>query len=207
MQTTEEMKREYPGALVIRKTVGLIGRIDRCNPLLEQAKREAEQEIRQKFKSLEDYRIRAYQKFYKSLGLDESHMRSQIKGIIKGKEMPVLSTLIDSLVIPELKYCILIGGHDKAKVKGEMTACIAGENERYMGIGNRELTIPKGDIIVRDEESIIASITMGPSERTKLGTDTKQAEILAWTVPGIGKEVAELALEECEENIKRFCSQ
>ena len=199
-----EFTERYPTACVLMLTVPSIKRVERQNDDLELEKRRVEKEIRKNYAQLDHDRIQAYQKFYKSLGIPDSHMKSQIKSIVRGKQMPVINTLVDSVFLPELANCILMGAHDMSKITGNITLTIS-KGDRYVGIGNRELSVPAGDIILKDDYGVIASVTMGPCERTKLVNNTKDTKVFAFVVPGIAEEDGLKAIGDCEHYITRFC--
>jgi DNA/RNA-binding domain of Phe-tRNA-synthetase-like protein len=182
MRRTGRFIEAYPDAILVEKAVFGIAKIEHKNDELEKLKRGIELEIRTKFADLEDPRIKAYEGFYRKLGLEQSHMKSQIRGIARGKQLPQINTLVDSVFVPELRHCVLMGGHDRAKIDGDVTVDITAEGEEFTGIGGRKLAIPADDIVLRDSEEIIASLTMGPCDKTKLGLQTKEMIVYAFLV-------------------------
>lgn len=205
MIISQELSEKYPGALLMEKTIEDISRIERSNHELEAEKRKAEEEMRSKFANLDDPRIRAYETYYRGLGIEQSHMKSQIRSILKGKQMPVINTLVDSVLLPELRHCILMGAHDSSFIEGDAVVSVTKEGEEFTAIGNRLTRIPANDIVLRDDKEIIASIAMGPCEKTKLRHDTATAKIFAFLVPEVERKYGEIALQEAEEYINRFC--
>jgi DNA/RNA-binding domain of Phe-tRNA-synthetase-like protein len=75
---------------------------------------------------------------------------------------------------------------------------LAEEGETFRGM-RAEVLCRKGEIVLRDSESIIATLFQGPDRRTRLNKDTKDIVFFVFSVPGMGTA-------DVQEGIEAVCS-
>jgi DNA/RNA-binding domain of Phe-tRNA-synthetase-like protein len=57
--------------------------------------------------------------------------------------------------------------------------------ERYLMLNGKEQELKENDIILKDEEGILASVLYGPARRTSITSDTRNVLYFAWCPYGM----------------------
>ncbi|MFX1561591.1 MAG: phenylalanine--tRNA ligase beta subunit-related protein [Promethearchaeota archaeon] len=181
MQTilTSDLREKYPesvfGSLVIRDVPNF-----KKHEVLEERKRTLELRIRESFEDVDvDNMIQYYTTYFK-LWEKVYPIKYQITSIKKGGQFPQVSVLVDSMFLAELNNRILTSGHDLDEIRGDLQFDVSKGGERYLKINGQEQELKKDDIILNDEEGILASIIYGPARRTTISPKTKNALYHAW---------------------------
>ena len=82
----------------------------------------------------------------------------------------------------------------------------AEEGEQFYGIGmDKPLILKGGEIVVSDEEKLVAIYPYRDADNTKVTEKTENVTIVVCGVPGIPKETLENASKVAQEHIARFC--
>jgi DNA/RNA-binding domain of Phe-tRNA-synthetase-like protein len=167
IKITEKLREEYPdihlGTLIIRNVIN-----KEFDERLEREKRVLEKHIRENYKNPEKLkRVIQYNRFYNQF--DETFpIEYQIRSILREKEISSDLCLVEAMFMNELKNCCLTAGHDLDALKGDLVLDLAEGSEAYTKINDEEQSIKKGDIILKDELGVIASVVFGPDNRTKI---------------------------------------
>jgi hypothetical protein len=104
--------------------------------------------------------------------------------------------LVGALMRCEMLTGALMGAHDAdALIGGLRLDRVVGESERFDGIRG-SIECCEGDIVVRDEEGIVASLFQGPDKRTAVEKGTANVVFPIFDVPGVG-----FGLDEAERYI------
>ena len=83
----------------------------------------------------------------------------------------------------------------------------AEEGEQFYGIGMKKPLILKGgEIVVSDDQKLIAIYPYRDADNTKVTEETENVTIVVCGVPGIPKRDLENASQVTVEYIKRFCA-
>ena len=125
---TESWLKAYPGAVVGRMQVGNITNQPK-SPALNMVKTELEADIRARFSTREEILsqpvLQAYQRYYKTFHKNY-HVLYQMESIaLKGKSIPNVNALVESMFTAELKNMLLTAGHDLQTIEGPVTLDIA----------------------------------------------------------------------------------
>ena len=99
----------------------------------------------------------------------------QIKSLKAGRGLPRVSVLVDGMFMAELKNRTLTSGHDLDAVEGELLFDVSDEGEEYMKLNGERQVLPRGDIVLRDDQGVLASVLYGPARRTSLNPSTVNA--------------------------------
>ena len=204
---SDEWKQAYPkvyfGVLVMKNV---------CNPSqhsgLDLVKRELELDLRTLFKDRGELKalqpIQAYKNYYKRF--DKTyHVLQQLDSVIfKGKSIPAVSALVESMFIEELRNSLLTAGHDFDSVEEPVTLDIATGNESYTRLSGQEQIVKPKDMIVRDSKGIISSLIYGPDQRTRITQSTQNILFTVYGVPGIGEMPVLQHLRGIEANVRIF---
>jgi DNA/RNA-binding domain of Phe-tRNA-synthetase-like protein len=195
--------------------VSLVGDITvrRADPRLEAFKEEVIRETRGSYEaeSLKDELLfRVYRDFFWSLKVDPTKNRpaaeALIRRIVSGKPLPIINTLVDAYNLASIKTGIAIAAFDADRLQGNLTMRYAEKGERFLGIGMKKpLPLQGGEIVVQDDENLVAIYPYRDAEDSKVTEATKNVLLLFCGVPGIS--VAELAdaRKVTADFITRFC--
>ena len=185
-----EVKIFYPsaqfGSLIIHNQYN-----QKNHPDLEKAKHQLEEKIRETYSSpVDDDVIQCYADYYGKWG-KTYHIEFQINSIKKGRGFPNVSTHVDSMFMAELENRILTSGHDADMVQGSLIYDLADDGEEYVKLNGKKQVLLKNDVVLRDEEGVLASILFGPAARTSISMETVNPLFFAWCPIGITPEAVD----------------
>jgi len=131
--------------------------------------------------------------------------------VIKGKPLRSNGSLVLAMFAAELRNRLLTAGHDLSRIVGSVVIDVArgaeGRGERYVSLGGRELTLQAGDMHMRDEAGIIASVLYGPDERTQITSKTREVVFCVYAPSGIQPEAVESHLADIASNVRLVAPQ
>ena len=201
VNTTESLKEMYPdsifGNLIIRDVPNR-----KRNEILEERKRTLEREIKEKYTEVDKDTVIHYYNTYFKLWKKTYPIEYQIKTVKSGGKFPQVSVIVDCMFIAELKNRILTSGHDLDEIKGDLTFDISQGGEQYLKIDGRKQELKKNDIVLKDNEGILASILYGPARRTSISLKTKNPLFFAWCPYAMDEEIIMRHLNEIFQNLK-----
>lgn len=154
--------------------------------------------------------FRAYRDFFWSAGIDPTKVRpaaeALIRRILAGKPVPTINTLVDSYNLASIRTGIALGAFDAGKLKGDLTLRLAQAGEKFLGIGMSEpITLAGNELVVADEEKLIAVYPYRDAEGTKVTAATRNLCLLACGAPGIGEGALVEASRVAVDYITKFC--
>jgi DNA/RNA-binding domain of Phe-tRNA-synthetase-like protein len=185
-----EVKIFYPtaifGSLIINKQQNL-----KNHPDIEQAKRLIEKKIRETYPApKEDPIVQRYAGYFDKWGKTYP-IEFQINSIKKGRTFPQVSTHVDCMFMAELENRILTSGHDRDTIQGRPVYDLADEGEEYVKLNGKKQVLLKSDVILRDDDGVLASVLFGPAARTSIKGETVNPLYFAWCPVGIGHETVD----------------
>jgi len=170
---------------------------------LRQKQKETEGYIRKNSQSLVE-KAKAISRFYKAQGeKNRSHIESLIKSVANGKSIKPVNSVVDSVVIAELRNALAMGVHDLDRLQGDIVLDVADEGEKFTGIGNRTIITRPNEVVLRDQKGIWASYTQGPDAATVVDSDTKNAMILGFFTPETSREAMMRGIQEAADLLIR----
>ena len=207
---TGEWRNAHPGA-----TIGLLelSGVDNSHATfgLEKRKRETEARLRERYQGFtrQDFLalpvMAAYAQYYKGFG-KTYHVQLQVESIVlRGKNLPDVSPLVDANFIAEVETFILTAGHDVAKLRLPVSIDVSREGDQMTLMNGTSKVIYAGDMIMRDAEGICCSIIYGQDDRSPISTETAGALYVAYAPSGVPADLVETQLRKIEENA-RLCS-
>ncbi len=206
------LRGDFPG--LGATLLGLEGvSVHRQREDLEDFKIELSQRLRGTWdlESLKDEaRVRAYRDFFWRVGIDPTKIRpaaeALLRRLLRNKPLPTINTLVDAYNLVSMETRIALAAFDNSTLSGDMFMRYAVEGEEFLGIGMKTPVALRGkEIVVEDDEGLLAVYPYRDAERTKVTTDTSSVVIMVCGVPGIQEEVLEEAYESCVRVITRFC--
>ncbi len=127
-------------------------------------------------------RVAAFDSYFAGNGL-RSPLGEQIEKV-RSKGLPSGNVLVQALLLAEVTTGLLMGAQDAGTVKGVLVCDRANPGETFRGM-RREVQCRPDEIVLRDDEGIIASLLQGPDHRTRLTPETKDIIFFVFSVPGI----------------------
>jgi DNA/RNA-binding domain of Phe-tRNA-synthetase-like protein len=212
LKIDSELKAHFPelsvNILQIKKV-----KIQKRNSELEKFKAEIIKQVREEYKleSLKDQQtFRAYRDFFWNVGIDPTKNRpaaeALIRRILGGRTIPNINSLVDAYNLASIKSRIALATFDTDKLEGDLLMRFAEEGEQFLGIGmEKPLILKGGEIVVTDNEKLIAVYPYRDADNTKVTEKTENITIIVCGAPGINKETLENASKLAEKYIQRFC--
>jgi len=213
LKLTNEVEKKFPNlkALIIKiENV----KIQKDNIELEKLKEKTIEEVLKKYdiRSLKDEKtFRAYRNFFWRIGIDPTKNRpaaeALIRRILQGNPIPCVNTLVDAYNIASIKTGIAIAAFDMDKLKGDIIMRFAKENEEFLGIGMKNpIKLNGREIVVSDDEKIIAIYPYRDAENTKITFETSKVLFLICGVPDIEEETLMNAAKVTIDYVTMFCN-
>ncbi len=185
-----ELKIMYPTAVFGGLTIANQQNMKK-HPGLEQAKRQLETRIRDDYPDPgEDPVVQAYAGYFDRWGRTYP-IEFQIKSVKKGRTFPQVSTHVDCMFMAELEDRVLTSGHDMNAVQGGLVYDLADDGEEYVKLNGKEQVLVKNDVVLRDDEGVLASVLFGPAARTSIGMGTVNPLYFAWCPVGVSRETVD----------------
>ena len=207
-----KLKTRFPDLDVLTFHVEGVHVQKRSNEL-ENFKEEVVKQVREDYdlESVKDHpTFRAYRDFFWSIKIDPTKIRpaaeALIRRILAGKTLPCINTLVDVYNLTSIKSRIALATFDADKLEGDILMRFAEEGERFYGIGMKKPLILKGgEIVVSDEEKLVAVYPYRDADNTKVTEKTENITVVVCGVPGIPKQDLENASQVAIDYIIRFC--
>ncbi|HDQ05697.1 MAG TPA: hypothetical protein ENN36_03110 [Candidatus Bathyarchaeota archaeon] len=212
LKIDSKLKARFPDLNVL--TLNIKGvQVKKSDSELENFKAEVTKQVRNDYSldSVKDHpTFRAYRDFFWSIKIDPTKIRpaaeALIRRIIAGKTLPRINTLVDAYNLASIKSRIALATFDADKLEGDLLMRFAEEGEQFIGIGmDKPLILTGGEIVVSDEEKLIAVYPYRDADNTKVTEKTENVAIVVCGVPGIPKRDLENASQVAVEYITRFC--
>jgi DNA/RNA-binding domain of Phe-tRNA-synthetase-like protein len=211
-EVTPVWKTTYPEALA-----GVLVMRAVSNPLhypeLEREKAALEAELRARFSGQDRAAIashpvlQAYGNYYRQFK-KTYHIQLQLESIVlKGKSIPSVAALVESMFMAEMQDMLLTAGHDLDKLQLPLILDVATGTEPYTLLRGEEQTLKPGDMMIRDQIGVISSIIYGPDQRTQITPDTSNVIFTVYAPPGIDEQTVADHLRHIQENIMLFAPQ
>jgi DNA/RNA-binding domain of Phe-tRNA-synthetase-like protein len=207
---SEEWKAAYPGAFAGVLAIGNVTN-PKVHPALDQRQVELEEQIRASYTGKKELRaqprLQAYRAYYKRFK-KTYHVQMQLESIaFKGKSIPRIAALVESMFAAELKNQLLTAGHDLDLVEAPVRLDVATGTERYVRINGQEQQLKAGDMFIADTQGVLSAVIYGPDSRTRIGPATQRALFTVYAPPGIGEEAVYEHLKDMEANIRLFAPE
>jgi DNA/RNA-binding domain of Phe-tRNA-synthetase-like protein len=199
----------HPGAIIGLLELSGIEKTASSSRLNER-KRETEARLREQYKGftrqdflslpvMADY-ARYYKRFDKTY-----HVLLQVESIVlKGKNLPEVSPLVDANFTAEVETMVLTAGHDVRRLQEPVVMDVSQEGDHFTQINGAVKTIRAGDMVMRDANGICCSILYGQDNRSLISSETSQVLYVAYAPPGVQRDRVEAHFRKVEENIRLF---
>jgi DNA/RNA-binding domain of Phe-tRNA-synthetase-like protein len=169
---------------------------------LEKQKRKSELHLRERYRDFtrQDFLalpiMSAYQKYYKRFN-KTYHVQLQVESIVlKDKNLPVVSPLVDANFIAEVETFVLTAGHDVNKLEGDVSIDVSKEGDIMTLMNGTSKIIYPGDMVMKDAGNIICSIIYGQDNRSLISNDTSHVLYVVYAPEGVPEELVEKQLQK-----------
>jgi DNA/RNA-binding domain of Phe-tRNA-synthetase-like protein len=209
ISATDEWRIAHPGA-----TTGLLELSGAENthpsPSLEKRKRETEAHLRERYRGFTRQNflalpvMSAYDQYYRRFN-KTYHVQLQVESIVlKGKDLPSVSPLVDANFIAEVETLILTAGHDVAKLRGAISMDVSRKGDQMTQMNGTPKVLYAGDMIMKDAGGICCSIIYGQDNRSPISIGTSRVLYVAYAPAGVPAKLVEIQLRKIEDNIRCF---
>jgi len=213
LKIDSKLKTRFPDLTVLTLRIKGV-QIQKRDAKLEKFKVEVMRQVRNDYNldSVKDHpTFRAYRDFFWSIKIDPTKIRpaaeALIRRILAGKTLPSINTLVDAYNLASIKSRIALATFDADKLEGDLLMRFAEEGEQFYGIGmEKPLILKGGEIVVSDDQKLIAVYPYRDADNTKVTEETENVTIVICGVPGIPKETLENASHVALDYITRFCN-
>jgi len=203
---TPAWKSAFPGAhtgvLVMRNVSNPAHHAD-----LEKQKMELEERLRSQFAGQDRAALashpvlQAYSEYYRRFK-KTYHVQLQLESIVlKGKTIPSVAGLVESMFMTEVKNMLLTAGHDLDTLQLPLKLDVTTGNENYMLLRGENQTVKAGDMMISDGIGIISNIIYGPDQRTQITADTRNVVFTVYAPAGIDEPTILQHLHNMRENV------
>jgi DNA/RNA-binding domain of Phe-tRNA-synthetase-like protein len=212
LKIDSELKTCFPDLTVL--TLHIKGvQVQKRDSKLEKFKVEVTSQVRSQYTldTVKDHpTFRAYRDFFWSIKIDPTKIRpaaeALIRRILSGKKLPCINTLVDAYNLASIKGRIALATFDADRLQGDLLMRFAREGEQFVGIGmQKPLVLKGGEIVVSDEEKLVAIYPYRDADNTKVTEKTENIMMLVCGVPRIPEQDLENASQLALEYITRFC--
>ena len=209
ISASELWKKTYPGA-----TFGLleISGIENSLPStgLQKHKCSVEARLRQRYQGFSRQQFLAlpvmsvYERYYKRF--DKTyHVLLQLESIVlKGKNLPDVSPLVDANFSAEVETLILTAGHDADRLSGEILLDIASSSDLITRMNGVPKVIDAGDMLMRDAEGVCCTLIYGQDNRSPITPQTSHVLYVSYAPAGVSAELVEDHLHRIVNNVRLF---
>ena len=213
MEIHADILAAFPGLSIVEGDIGSLF-IEERNPGLETLKDDVVTTIREQY-TLEQVKdeplFRAYRDFFWSVGIDPTKIRpaseALVRRILAGKTLPMINTAVDAYNLASIRTGVPIGAFDAGILNGDLTMRFAHEGEEFIGIGmQKPLILHKNQVILTDEEKVIAVYPYRDSDATRITHATTTIHIVACGVPKVERETVIAAYELSIGYLRKYAS-
>ncbi|MBS7251764.1 MAG: hypothetical protein KIH08_14420 [Candidatus Freyarchaeota archaeon] len=157
-----------------------------------------------------DERMRKYRDFFWRIGIDPTKIRpaseALIRRVLQGKALPKINSAVDSYNLASMISGVPLAAFDMDTIVGKLCMRFSRRGELFFGIGMEgPKSLSGGEIVVSDEDKLVAIYPYRDSEDTKITLKTEKIIVMACGVPGISDNDLDKALGYAVEYIRRFC--
>lgn len=157
---------------------------------------------------LDQAEVKAYRAFFTSMGADPSSYRPAPEYLLRralDDRFPSINNLVDVCLLATVEHWVAAGVYDAEKINGDTLTTLAVETEPFELIDGRKLSPKPDEIVLRDDQKLLAAYTLGDAKATKATQKTSNALIVLWNAPGIGRERVEAAVNALATYTRKYC--
>jgi len=207
---TSEWRAAHPGASIgLLEISGVDNRLPSSR--LEQRKRRIEARLREDYHDFtrQDFHslpvMSAYGRYYKRYN-KTYHVLLQLESLVlKKKNLPDVSPLVDANFMAELETLVLTAGHDVDKLHGPLSMDVSRASDQMTSMGGIQKDLQAGDMIMRDARGVSCSIIYGQDDRSPISAETTRVLYVSYAPVGVPVDSIQAQLGRILEHVRLFC--
>jgi len=207
---TEDLRNAHPGAVIGLLELSGVDNSSSC-PDLDAHKREVEVCLRERYAGFAraDFLslpvMNAYHQYYKRF-TKTYHVLLQLESLVlKAKNLPDVSPLVDSNFMAELDTLVLTAGHDVGRLAGPVTMDVSRKGDQITRMNGAPKELEAGDMVMRDASGVVCSIIHGQDNVSTITSTTTHVIYVAYAPIGVPTGMVETHLQMVEANVRLFC--
>ena len=210
MKLDPKVKEKYPDFIAAYALVSGLTIEPTIEGLIER-KREVFSDLKARYGALNVLdlaEVKAYRAFFKTMGADPSSYRPAPEYLLRralDDRFPAINNLVDACLLATVEHWVMVGSYDADKTKGQVVTTLAMETEPFELINGRKLSPKPDEIILRDDEKLLAAYTLGDAKAAMITQKTSNALIVLWNAPGITRERVEATLNAITTYARKYC--
>jgi len=209
ISATADWQAAHPGGII--GLLELSGVVQPMRvPALDQRKREVVALLRQRYAAFTrpDFLalppMPAYERYYKRFS-KTYHVLLQLESIVlKGKDLPSVSPLVDANFAAEVQTFILTAGHDVGRLSEPVIMDVSRPGDEMALMSGVSKAIYAGDMIMRDPGGICCSIIYGQDNRSPISMETTHVLYVSYAPAGVPAELVDAHLRQIVEHVRLF---
>ncbi|MBI3173565.1 MAG: hypothetical protein HYZ25_07600 [Chloroflexi bacterium] len=209
ISVSDEWRNTHSGAIIGLLELSGVDNA-RPSPELNQRKREVEALLRERYKGFtrQDFLalpvMAAYEQYYKRFN-KTYHVQLQVESIVlKGRNLPEVSPLVDANFIAEVETCVLTAGHDVDRLHGPVSIDVSREGDTITQLNGETKPIRAGDMVMRDVDSISCTILYGQDNRSPISPATTRVLYVTYAPVGVSAETVQAELQTILGYVRLF---
>ena len=209
IQVSDEWRNLYPGSLfgVLEMSEVVV---TSAAAQLDEQKRAIERRLRERYQgfSRTDFlalpAMAAYTRYYKRYS-KTYHVLQQVESLVlKGRDLPNVSPLVDANFMAEVDTLVLTAGHDVGKLNGPILLDVARAGEQITQMNGSTRPVLLADMVMRDAHGVCCTIIYGQDNLSPISPETSQVLYVAYAPEGVPAELVNTHLQRVKENILLF---
>ncbi|MFZ5878967.1 MAG: phenylalanine--tRNA ligase beta subunit-related protein [Chloroflexota bacterium] len=209
ISASNEWRNAHPGAIIgLLELAGVDN--TRSSPELNQRKRAVESLLRERYNGFTrtDFLalpvMAAYERYYRRF--DKTyHVQLQVESIVlKGRNLPDVSPLVDANFIAEVETCALTAGHDVARLREPIWIDVSREGDQITQLNGATKPIRAGDMVMRDAGGVACTILYGQDNRSPISPATTQVLYVTYAPAGVPAGTVEAELQTILDYVRLF---
>ncbi len=210
ISASDEWRAAHPGANIgLLEISGLDNQLPSAG--LEQRKRQIETRLRERYQGYarQDFQslplMSVYGRYYKRF--DKTyHVLLQLESLVlKSKNLPNISPLVDANFMAEVETLVLTAGHDAGKLHGPLRMDVSVAGDMMIRMDGSPKALQAGDMIMRDIQGVACSIIYGQDERSPISAQTTHVLYVAYAPAGVPSASVQAQLGKILEHVHLFC--
>jgi len=206
---TDDWQAAHPGAAIGLLEVSGVEKVA-VSARLDERKREIESRLRERYAGYTrpDFLslpvMAAYERYYHRFE-KTYHVLQQVESIVlKGKNLPNVSPLVDANFMAEVDTLVLTASHDADKLQGEIRMDVARVGDQLTQMSGALKAVLVGDMLMRDAHGVCCSIIYGQDNISPLKPESTHALYVAYAPAGVPAAQIHEHLQRIWENIQLF---
>jgi len=136
------------------------------------------------------------------------HVLRQLESVaLKERPIPAQLCAVTALFMAELTHGLVAAGHDLDRLAPPLCVARSEGGERYQGFGDRSITLPAGDLILRHQDGILSSILQGPDSNTPITPGTRNVLYTHYAPEGIAEADLAAQLDDLAAHLRSYAPE